>query len=432
MIGNGLIQNPQTPQLHQVAGSNVGHLMHIGPPITFPDVLAAADRIRGAVAATPTALSHTLSAITGAEVVVKFENLQFTGAFKERGALNRLLTLSPEERARGVVAMSAGNHAQGLAHHATRLGISSTLVMPEGTPLVKMANTRTLGAEVVTAGATLVEAAEHARRLADERNLVFVPPYDCPVVMAGQGTAVLELLHEAPDLDAVVVPVGGGGLLAGSIAAARGVDPRVDVVGVQVAAYAAFASRMHGGDGSVLGGDTIAEGIAVARPSASAVRFAQQQGVDIVVVDDDHVEAAIALYLEVEKVVAEGAGAAPLAALLAHPDRFRGRRVGLLLSGGNIDLRVLASAMLRALARSGRLTTLSVSLPDRPGALHSLTGVLAAQGANIVELSHDRMGPATRLRSAVVDVQVETADRAHSDAVVAALQAAGFAVTRPD
>lgn len=406
--------------------------MHIGPPISFADVLAAAERIRGAVAATPAALSHTLSAITGAEVVVKFENLQFTGSFKERGALNRLLTLSAEERSRGVVAMSAGNHAQGLAHHATRLGIASTLVMPEGTPLVKMANTRTLGAEVVTAGATLVEAAEHARRLAAERNLVFVPPYDCPVVMAGQGTAVLELLHEVPGLDSVVVPVGGGGLLAGSIAAARGIDPGVEVVGVQVAAYAAFASQMHGGDGSVLGGDTIAEGIAVARPSASAVRFAQHQRVDIVVVDDDHVEAAIALYLEVEKVMAEGAGAAPLAALLAHPDRFQGRRVGLLLSGGNIDLRVLASAMLRALARSGRLTTLSVSLPDRPGALHALTGVLAAQGANIVELSHDRMGPATRLRSAVVDVQVETADRAHSDAVVAALQAAGFAVTRPD
>ncbi|MEI6495788.1 MAG: threonine ammonia-lyase [Actinomycetota bacterium] len=408
--------------------------MHIGPAITFADVLAAADRIRGDVAVTPTAVSNTLSAITGAEVVIKFENMQYTGAFKERGALNRLLLLSPAERQRGVVAMSAGNHAQGLAHHATRLGIHSTLVMPEGTPLVKIGRTRELGAEVVVAGATLVEAAEHARRLARERDLVFVPPYDCPVVMAGQGTAALELLDEVPDLDVVVVPVGGGGLLAGSVVAARGRKPDVQVVGVQVTAYDAFAAAVANGTdtapGEVLGGDTIAEGIAVARPSARAVHIARTHGVDMVVVNDDHVEAAIALFLEIEKVVAEGAGAAPLAALLAHPDRFRGRKVGLLLSGGNIDLRVLASAMLRSLVRSGRLTTLSVSLPDRPGALHALTGVLAASGANIVELSHDRMGPATRLRSAVVDVQVETADRAHSDAVVDALEVAGFPVTR--
>lgn len=406
--------------------------MHIGAPVDFADVVAAAERIGGAVAATPTAVSHTLSAITGAEVVVKFENLQFTGAFKERGALNRLLTLSPAERRRGVVAMSAGNHAQGLAHHAARLGIAATLVMPEGTPLVKVARTRELGAEVVVTGATLVEAATRARQLAAERDLVFVPPYDCPVVMAGQGTAVLELLAAAPDLDTIVVPVGGGGLLAGSVAATRGAAPEVEVVGVQVASYAAFASRLHGGDGSVRGGDTIAEGIAVAQPSIGAIDFARRCGVEVLVVDDDHVESAIALYLEVEKVVAEGAGAAPLAALLAHPDRFRGRRVGLVLSGGNIDLRLLASAMLRALARSGRLTTLSVSLPDRPGALHALTGVLATEGANVVELTHDRLGPATRLRSAVVDVQVETADRAHSDAVVAALRAAGFDVARLD
>jgi len=410
--------------------------MHIGPAITFHDVLTAAERIRGAVTVTPTAVSRTLSAITGAEVVIKFENMQYTGSFKERGALNRLLTLTAAERDRGVVAMSAGNHAQGLAHHATRLGISSTLVMPQGTPLVKVSRTRALGAEVVVAGTTLVEASEHAQRLARERNLVFVPPYDCPVVMAGQGTAVLELLTEVPDLEVIVVPVGGGGLLAGSVVAAHGLAPHVEVVGVQVAAYSAFAwSLAHGtatAPDDISGGDTIAEGIAVARPSARAVRIARTFGADVVVVDDADVEVAITLFLEIEMVVAEGAGAAPLAALLAHPDRFRGRKVGLVLSGGNVDLRVLASAMLRALARSGRLTTLSISLPDRPGALHALTGVLAANGANIVELTHDRMGPSIRLRSAVVDIQVETADRAHSDSVVDALQAAGFQVTRID
>ncbi len=410
--------------------------MHIGPAVTFHDVLTAAERIRGAVTVTPTAVSRTLSAITGAEVAIKFENMQYTGSFKERGALNRLLTLTAAERDRGVVAMSAGNHAQGLAHHATRLGISSTLVMPQGTPLVKVSRTRALGAEVVVAGTTLVEASEHAQRLARERNLVFVPPYDCPVVMAGQGTAVLELLTEVPDLEVIVVPVGGGGLLAGSVVAAHGLAPHVEVVGVQVAAYSAFAwSLAHGAataPDDISGGDTIAEGIAVARPSARAVRIARTLGADVVVVDDADVEVAITLFLEIEMVVAEGAGAAPLAALLAHPDRFRGRKVGLVLSGGNVDLRVLASAMLRALARSGRLTTLSISLPDRPGALHALTGVLAANGANIVELTHDRMGPSIRLRSAVVDIQVETADRAHSDSVVDALQAAGFQVTRID
>lgn len=406
--------------------------MRIGAPFTFADVEAAAARIRGEVAVTPTAVSQTLSAITGAEVVIKFENLQYTGAFKERGALNRLLALTPAERARGVVAMSAGNHAQGLAHHATRLGIGATLVMPEGTPLVKIARTRDLGAEVVVHGATLVEAHEHARTLATERDLVFVPPYDCPLVMAGQGTAVLELLQADPDLDMIVVPVGGGGLLAGSIVAAAGVAPQVEVIGVQVTAYPAVAAALTGDTSTLPGGDTIAEGIAVARPSPTALRIARDAGTEIVLVDDDQVEAAIALLLEIEKVMAEGAGAAPLAALLAHPQRFHGRRVGILLSGGNIDLRVLASAMLRSLVRSGRLTTLSVSLPDRPGALHALTGVLAAHGANIVELTHDRMGRATRLRSATVDVQVETADRAHSDQVVAALAAAGFDVTRLD
>lgn len=402
--------------------------MNIGLPFSFGDVVAAAERLRGAITVTPAAPSYTLSQITGAEVVVKFENLQYTGSFKERGALNRLLSLTAAERERGVVAMSAGNHAQGLAHHAARLGIAATLVMPEGTPLVKISRTRGHGADVVVAGTSLVDAHERALALADEHGMVFVPPYDCPVVMAGQGTAVLEFLHAVPDLDVVVVPVGGGGLLAGSAVAAHGIRADIEIVGVQVEAYAAFDAAMRGVQREC-GGETIAEGIAVARPGAGALRVARHHGCRLVVVDDAVVEEAVGLYLEIEKVVSEGAGAAPLAALLAEPGRFAGKKVGLLLSGGNVDLRVLASAMLRALIRTGRLTTLSVALPDRPGALHSLTGVLARHGANVVELSHDRMGPSTRLRSAVVDVQVETADRLHREAVVAALEAAGFDVT---
>jgi threonine dehydratase len=405
--------------------------VNVGLPITFADVRDAAKRIEGAITLTPTAVSDTLSQITGADVTIKFENLQYTGSFKERGALNRLLALDPAERQRGVVAMSAGNHAQGLAHHAARLGVRATLVMPEGTPMVKIARTRDLGAEVVVHGATLVDAHLHALSLARQHGMVFVPPYDCPLVMAGQGTAVMELIAAAPGLDVIVVPVGGGGLLAGSLVAAHGADPSIEVVGVQVATHAAFDAALRGIVRAV-GGETVAEGIAVAQPSARAVAVARHFDTDIVVVDDAVVEEAVALFLEIEKVVSEGAGAAPLAAMLADPDRFRGRRVGILLSGGNIDLRMLASAMLRALARTGRLTTLSVALPDRPGSLHALTGVLAEHGANVVELSHDRLGPSTRLRSAVVDVQVETADRTHSEAVVAALAAAGFHVTRLD
>jgi threonine dehydratase len=408
--------------------------MNIGLCLTYADVLAAAARIEGAIGRSPAAISHTLSDITGAEVWIKFENLQYTGSFKERGALNRLSFLTAEERARGVVAMSAGNHAQGLAHHAHRLGIHATLVMPVGTPMVKIARTRDLGAEVIVAGINLIEAHEHALALARDRGLVFVPPYDCPIVMAGQGTVALEFLDQVPQLDSIVVPVGGGGLLAGCLVATHGARPDVDVIGVQVSSYAAFDGAMHPDHliDRPLGGDTIAEGIAVARPSARAIRVAEHFDTPIVVVDDATVEEAVALYLEIEKVVAEGAGAAPLAALLTDPKRFAGRTVGLLLSGGNIDLRVLASGMLRALARTGRLTTLSVALPDTPGSLHRLTGVLAAEGANVVELSHDRMRLGARLRSAVVEVQVETVDRTHAERVVVALVAAGFDVTVHD
>lgn len=406
--------------------------MKVGRCISLDDVIAARHRIAGSVTVTPAAVSHTLSRITGAEVVVKFENLQYTGSFKERGALNRLLLLDDDERSRGVVSMSAGNHAQGLAYHAARLGIASTVVMPIGTPIVKVARTRDLGADVVIAGDDLAAAHDHARRLMTERGMVFVPPYDCPLVMAGQGTVVLELLEQHPDLDAIVVPVGGGGLLAGCLVAAHGVAPHVEVFGVQVSSHTAFTDALLGASHGGGPPETIAEGIAVARPSPSAVRIAHTLCSGMIVVDDDRVEQAVALYLEVEKVVAEGAGAASLAALLVEPERFRGRRVGLILSGGNVDLRILASAMLRALARTGRLTTLTVSLPDRPGSLHSLTGVLAAQGANVVELWHDRLKLGARLRSVVVDVQVETADRAHSDAVVAALVDGGFDVVRHD
>lgn len=401
--------------------------MFPGADLSYGDVIAAAERLVGAIERTPSAISHTLSAVTGAEIVIKFENLQYTASFKERGALNRLLLLTNDERRRGVVAMSAGNHAQGLAHHAARLGVAATVVMPEGTPMTKVSRTHALGAEVIVCGQTLSDARRMALEIAADRNMVFVPPYDCPVIMAGQGTAVLEFVQQVPDLDDIIVPVGGGGLLAGALVAAAGASPHTTVVGVQVASYAAFEASLSATTRDI-GGDTIAEGIAVAQPSLKAIRLARAHDCQVLVVEDDDIEEAMVLYLEVEKVVAEGAGAAPLAAVLAYPQRFAGRKVGLLLSGGNVDLRVLAAAMLRSLSRSGRLSTLSVLLPDKPGALHGLTGVLAAQGANVIELFHDRVGLSTRLRSAQVDVQIETADRHHRDAVIAALEAHGFVV----
>jgi threonine dehydratase len=396
-------------------------------PVSYADVAAAAERIAGSVEHTPSAHSRTLSEVLGCTVVVKFENLQFVAAFKERGALNRLLLLDDGERAKGVVAMSAGNHAQAVAYHATRLGIDATIVMPTHTPFVKVQRTRDLGATVVLAGTGLTEAEAEACRLADEEGRTYVHPFDDPAVIAGQGTCAVEMLADDPDLDALVVPVGGGGLLAGMAVAARHLAPGVELVGVETERYPSMVARLAGEEPTV-GGATIAEGIAVPRAGALTGRIIEALADDVVTVTEDHIEEAMNLLLEIEKVVTEGAGAAGVAALIEHRERFAGRKVGVVLTGGNVDPRLLASVIMRGLIRNGRLTRLLIEVPDVPGSLGTLTTVLGEAGANIVEILHQRMFLDLSARSTQVEVTVETLDLAHIDRVVAALETAGYAV----
>lgn len=397
-------------------------------PVTFEDVRAAQDRLQGAIERTPSAHSRTLSQVLGCHVVVKFENLQFTAAFKERGALNKLLQLSDEERACGVVAMSAGNHGQAVAYHAHRLGIDAVIAMPANTPFVKVQRARELGARVVLAGNGLAEAEKEVRRIIETEGRTFVHPFEDPAVIAGQGTCAVELLEDHPELDALVVPVGGGGLLAGVAVAARHLRPGIELVGVQTERYPAMAGRFHHKDRDCSTAATLAEGIAV--PSASEVTGPILQALvdDIVTVSEDDIETGINLFLEIEKVVSEGAGAAGIAALLAYPERFAGRRVGVLLTGGNIDPRLLASVIMRGLIRNGRLTRLHIELPDVPGTLGEITTLLGRAGANIVEIIHQRMFVDVSAKSAHVEVTIETLDHDHVDRVVASLREAGYAV----
>jgi threonine dehydratase len=392
--------------------------------VGLDDVLAAAERIAGAVERTPSARSHTLSAVLGTGVVVKFENLQFTAAFKERGALNKLLSLSEDERRCGVVAMSAGNHAQAVARHATRLGIEATIVMPAHTPFVKVHRTEVLGARVVLYGAGLAEATEEARRLAEEGR-TFVHPYDDPAVIAGQGTVALELLDDHPELDAVLVPTGGGGLLAGIAVVARARRPDMTIIGVQSESWPSMLAATTG-QTHELGGATIAEGIAVPAAGEITTRIIKDLVDEIVTVPDTTVEEAMNLLLEIEKVVVEGAGAAGIAALLEHPDRLAGRDVGVILSGGNIDPRLLASVIMRGLVRSGRLTRLHVEIADVPGALGLVTTTIGEAGGNIIEIGHQRMFLDVSARSAEIEVIVETIDHDHVERVIAALAADGL------
>jgi threonine dehydratase len=398
-----------------------------GLPVGYDDVVAAAGRIAGSVAHTPSAHSQTLSQVLGCTVVVKFENLQFVASFKERGALNKLLRLGEGERAKGVVAMSAGNHAQAVAYHATRLGIDATIVMPTATPFVKVQRTRELGATVVLRGDGLAEAEAEAERLAAVEGRSYVHPYDDPDVIAGQGTCALEVLADHPDLDALVVPVGGGGLIAGSAVAVRHLRPGIEVVGVQTERYPAMADRVHH-TSSPVGGSTIAEGIAVPRPGHLTGQIVDMLVDDVVTVSEEHIEEAINLLLEIEKVVTEGAGAAGIAALIEHGGRFAGKRVGVILTGGNIDPRLLASVVMRGLIRNGRLSRLHVEVPDVPGSLGSITTILGREGANIVEILHQRMFVDLSARSAEVEVTVETLDHAHVERAVAALTEAGYPV----
>ncbi|HEV7523586.1 MAG TPA: threonine ammonia-lyase, partial [Acidimicrobiia bacterium] len=397
------------------------------------DVQAAAETIRGAVRLTPTTPSETLSAITGAHVWLKFENLQFTGAFKERGARNFLAHMSADERARGVVAASAGNHAQGVAHHARLLGIAATIVMPADTPFTKVSNTAHHGAHVVLEGVDYAGSLGEAQRIASKSGATIVPAFDDPHVIAGQGTIGLEVVAQTEaqgggrPLDAVVVPIGGGGLISGVAVAVKAMRPGVRVVGVQAEGYAGMLHALGRGPAPT-GGPTIAEGIAVAAPGELTRAIVGELVDDIVIVTEQHVEEAIGLGAEIEKTIIEGAGAAGLAALLAHPATFRGQNVAVVLSGGNIDARLLSSVLLRALARSGRLVRLRIELPDRPGVLAAVADIVGGMRANIVDVEHRRDLPGVALKSVRLDLSVETRDRAHADEIVNALEARGFAV----
>jgi threonine dehydratase len=396
-------------------------------PVTLEDVEYAAARIGDAVVHTPCLRSETLSRIAKADVWVKFENLQFTASFKERGALNTLLQLTGEEKKRGVIAMSAGNHAQGVAYHAGRLGIPATIVMPSFTPNTKVEHTRGHGARVVLHGDTLAEAATEAHRLADTHKLVFVHPYDDPRIIAGQGTIALEMLQDAPELDTLLAPVGGGGMIAGCAVAARGLKPDIKVIGVETTSYAAM-HQLLAGEPVTAGGDTIAEGIAVRDIGKTPLAIAKALLDQVLTVDEVAIERAIALFLEVEKTVAEGAGAAGLAALLAHPQHFIGRKVGLVLSGGNIDTRLLASVLLRGLVRDGRIVRLRLMIGDLPGQLARVSGLIGKAGGNIVEVQHQRLFGAVVAKRTELDVTVETRGRDHARELVEALSAEGFKV----
>lgn len=389
--------------------------------ISLADVRAAAARIEGHVLRTPMIPCDAISRATGAQVFLKLDNLQATGAFKERGAANRLALLSAAERAAGVIAMSAGNHAQAVARHASLLGIAATIVMPQHTPATKVTRTASWGARVVLHGETLAEAAEHAHTLAAREGLVFIHPYDDLGVMAGQGTMALEMLADVPDLDMLVIPVGGGGLLAGCAVAATALKPGIEVIGVEVAAYAALAQRLAGQPVSV-GGATIAEGIAVRDIGETPLRHIRAHVADVVVVPERAVEEAIALLAEGAKVVAEGAGAAGVAALIALPDRFAGKKVGVAICGGNIDARILANVMLRNLLRDGRLVRLVLEIPDRPGVLADIAGRIGTAGGNIIDVSHHRLFASPSVQAAQLEVMFEARDPAHGAAIVQSLE----------
>ena len=398
-----------------------------GLPVTLRDIETAASVLTGFVTRTSFERSRTLSDITGASVWLKFENLQFTATFKERGALNRLSALSADERRRGVVAASAGNHAQGVAYHAASLSIPATIFMPVGTPTVKIENTRRHGATVIEGGATLEDAAALATDCAREQGLTYIHPYDDPMIIAGQGTIALEMLASVPDLDVLIVPIGGGGLISGMAVAAKTLKPDIEIVGVQAALYPSMYNLFKG-ENLPMRGDTLAEGIAVKAPGRITSNIVRALVDDIVLVTEQQVEHALSLLITIEKSVTEGAGAAGLAAVLAHPERFRGRSLGLVLSGGNIDTRLLSGVLTRQLAREGRLSKLKFDIVDRPGQLGTVVGVLSKAGANIVEVSHQRIFTDLPAKAVVLEVVIETRDRSHLEATIAALRAANLDV----
>jgi threonine dehydratase len=398
-------------------------------PVSLKDVQAAHARIRDSIVRTPTLLSQTLSELTGAKVYLKFENLQFTAAYKERGALNRLLVMGDNATRNGVIAASAGNHAQGLAYHGKRLGAPVTIVMPKPTPTVKVMQTEAHGATVVLHGETFDAAYAHARQLETERGLTFVHPFDEPDIIAGQGTVALEMLEAVPEIDMFAVPIGGGGLISGMSVAARGIKPDIGIIGVQAELYPSMHNVITGAD-APCEGDTLAEGIAVKYPGELTRQFVRANVDDIVLVAERHLEEAVSLLLQIEKTVVEGAGAAGLAALLAHPERFRGKTVGIVLCGGNIDTRLLANVLLRDLARSGRLARLRIRLQDRPGALFNVARIFDEQNVNIIEIYHQRVFTTLPAKGLITDIECETRDAAHLERLMAALRDSGYEVSQ--
>ncbi|HMN19949.1 MAG TPA: threonine ammonia-lyase [Ottowia sp.] len=391
------------------------------------DIRAAAERLQGQILTTPCVESRTLSQLTGTQLFLKMENLQFTASFKERGAFNKLVQLSADERRRGVIAMSAGNHAQGVAYHAERLGIPATIVMPSFTPGVKVARTRGFGARVILHGDSLEAASSHARALAERDNLVFVHPYNDPAIMAGQGTLALEMLAAQPNLDTLVVPVGGGGLIAGIATAAKALKPELRVVGVQTWRFPAMVNAVQGTH-HPQGGSTIAEGIAVGAPGPLCTEVIRARVDELLLVDEGDIEQAIVLLLEIEKTLAEGAGAAALAALMRYKESFAGRKVGMVLSGGNIDPQLLAQIIGRGLVRSGRLIRIVVSARDVPGSLARITALVAEAGANVDEVHHQRAFTLLAAQNVEIEMVLQTRGHEHVQELLDRLRAAGLEV----
>ena len=395
--------------------------------LAFDDIVAAHERVKGHIERTPCRRSRTLSEITGAEVWVKFENLQFTAAYKERGALNKLMQLGENVRKRGVIAASAGNHSQGLAYHAARLGIPVTIVMPKATPFMKVQQTRAFGAEVVIDGEGFDEAAATADRLCAERELTYVHPFNDLDVIAGQGTVAIEMLEDVPDLEILPIPIGGGGLIAGMATAAKHLRPDIQVFGVEPAMFPSFTAKMRGVNTARTGSaSTIAEGIAVKDVGDISYAVARPLIDEVLLIEEPYFERGIALYCNVEKTVVEGAGAASLAALLAYPDKFRGRKCGLVISGGNIDTRLLASVLTRELVRESRIVSLRVIGDDRPGLLANVSAIIGQMGANIIEVAHNRLALDVPAKGAEFDLMIETRDRQHTQEVMDALRERGY------
>jgi threonine dehydratase len=397
--------------------------------VSLADIEAARRAIDGVVLRTPMLPAPRLSGLTGAEVFVKYENLQVTNSFKDRGALVKLASLSQAERKRGVITMSAGNHAQAVAYHAQRLGIPATIVMPVTTPFVKVAATRLHGAEVVLHGETVAEAQARCEQIQAQHSLVLVHPYDDPRIIAGQGTIALEMLEAAPDLDILVFPVGGGGLIAGNAIAARAKNPAIEIVGAEAALYPSVWNALKG-DNRPAGGATLAEGIAVKNVGALTLPVIRELVAEIILVDEAQLERAVNAYLTLQKTMAEGAGAAGLAAMLTKPERFKGKKVGLVLSGGNIDPRILASIMVRELERDSRIVSFRLTIPDRPGVLGTIATRLGVLGANILEVDHRRLFLDVPAKGARLDITVETRDAAHAEEIMGALTADGYQPTR--